>query len=1513
LPCQTSRFPAPAFDEWASKGEYQKLSNKSLYYEALERLSDDIPGSSDFEKISRLIVKFMYPDHNFEPPEGGQGTKDGGYDGRDPIKKAKLACSTNKNYEKKIKDEVAKSKGNGDLEIIYFSNQAIPEPIKIDIEKEILKEGIKLYISGIVKLSEKIEEHLENNNNEDDIELYNLLELSFLKVGEYYKRSEVIPFNDINIDRPYKKKVIINNKNSYGSYSEEKTSDNPLLEFILLCLTKDSKYVFNNICICGIGYLGKSYLMKSTFNHLINEFSNKNNYKKYKILPFILFFELKYYSTGSIRNLIKNNIDPLFIFLDGLDELSETTRNELNSEIHSILRVNKHINFIISGRNSSFTDFEILYNSYQLNLIKFIDYDDIELMELIYEYKNTPLEDLLPIPMYRNYVLEKRIPKNTNIYELYGLLVRDNFKKDKERRDYSSKITSRTNSEEIIDIIINSVSEFCYNLFINNKRVFSEIELKKHFSNSDHFIFIIYSSIIDYRDENQISFISNFYFEYFIANAFLNKEKETLIKIFFQRDKIYVPNIDILMIFLNMAKTNSLEKYKYIIEKIKKESFANILLSEFDLIPDKERYKYFKLIFSEYKKKNFWIYYGRFTQMYGALKNIDSMTQRMQLLLPDKYKLDAVIFLKKEIISFIKHPTKRYVMSFGNALCLLMPPINNNLWTEAEQDVLKDLSIKLIKFFLYNDLSRELNSIMSERFIFDWYHDFKWTTGWDQYNWEQFYKDISGNSCILFSEIFDELEFTIKYNIFRISHEINKQLFFPLFRYIIKNKYMDGHSMAAFVPELITDDYETPMIRTDDRIDDLIHFLKERDISIAEIIDLLNYAIEKNVYNLVKDSYNNPIKHLEEILFQNINLIIEEDFDRFTKYYFGIYEFDFDYRLFPENEIVLFIDLAWFLINEIIKREFYNWNTGFFLHRLINFSETKNSIQYLNLICEKMPKSVYARTVDYIYKNPKHILHNNEFVIIEYKYLFKDEIERTAERDKKIEEVKKEMEKVKETDLLLIQDTDKMITEIKSISNFLLSSEINNEHKTKFGGLFTLYHKSILHMLMYSEKKYNIPVFSECAIRILEDFYREDILDIDTIIKRLREYLYKKENFYSYFYYCYINKLRNIDAMDMISIMENLKNDKNLIYKIIETLNMDMQEKFLNRPIEFFEYNFDWLMPFFFYYKTLLNNNRPEWMQDEHILKLIVIPDPAKIGPVIISTDLTLDWMIEMFPTITKEQIVEYGLKIINNINNRLSRVQIVKYFISYLKSTDKDELTDKIIEFIIYTTKTLFEIESSEHKYSEFQYIATFWRECDINFIDVVFPKFTVKIITSVIKKDNKDVDYQYRKDVLLYCCRVADADQKKRIIDDIDTDTKNKVLSNKVRNEIQCFLASFGKEESVKYIIRAYLHGKDIPSRYSYNNYPIGFIKVNNKILKDYINLFFYSTAKSSERRNILYSISQTGIKQHLNKNNFYIFKKRMEKEIKKQTKLSNWKSESYNSYLLQMEQSVLRNSLC
>ena len=1482
------------------------MGNESLYFTALERLSFITSGSADFEKIGRILMEFLYPEYNFKTPEGGQGTRDGGYDGRDLMKKAKLACSIEEDYKVKIQIEIEKSLKNGDKQLFYLSNQKISEVEKNKIYAKNSNTGIELSISGIDELSEELDNYFFDHYNP---ELYDLLYLPFLKIGEYYRRGDAKPFDNIYNGNIYKKQIVIIDKRTYYNYNniaEAKISKNPLLEYILTqCSERQSNY-FDHIILSGIGCLGKSFLMKMTYNTLIEEFSNKSNYSKYQFIPFVQFSELKYYYPGTIGNKIYNNIDPLLFFLDGLDELNESKKIDLNNELQTIISNNKRVHFIMSGRNSSFMYLDILHNSIQLHLEKFIDFDDEELMNLIYDYRGTPIADLLPIPTYRNFVLEKRISKNARLDEFYTLLVQNSLIKDKERNDYSNQITPRKNSEININDIILALSEFCYKLFMDGKNVFTENELKENFINENHYIFILYSSIIDYHDKNNISFITSFYYEYFISIALSTKNKKTVLQIFFTRGKIRIPLIDILMRFLNYSKTKSKELYICIKKNMLKDNIACILLCEFDSILDYERYNYFKSIFRKYKKEKWLIYYGRFHQSYGPLKNIDNMAQQMQKLLTNSYKLKAINFLKNEIINYLLNPTKNDVYSFGNAVILSLPSFIKDLWSKEEQKVLKDIALPIIKFFLFNDLSNELNALLSEKFIFDWYKVFNWTIGWEQRDWELFYENIVGCTCNLLSEISDDNDFTIKFNIFSIFYhdECIKPLLFPIARYAMKNIYPKGYGMASFVSDEITDENETPMIKTDDRTYILSHLLENMDLNPSNILDLLIFAQENDLYESLRDTYESLIIILEDKLYNNIISLNAIDYQKFSDYYFSVEKHGFNDRLFQSDQTEQLDNLKDFLVKEVIQKGVKKWGVGHFLHNLINLTNKEHSLILLCLIKERLSQNIYKDTLYYVYNNTNHILNKAEYAIREYNTLYKEEIQKETEREKKLEKIKKEMETVRNNDISLMLNQDAMIIELHRINAFLVSQPKEEKNKTNYGKIYELKHESILRMFSYDYPKCEAPIFSESAIGIMEDFYRDNIINIDLIIKELKESLFKDEFFYIYFYWFYIRKIQNTDNSDIQKVTTNT----DLVQKIIESMNKDAYEKFAKKPQEYFEYNhYLWLIPFFYYYENLLNNIPPAWMQLDHILKLIVTLEPSKERYVRISTDVSLNWLVEKFPTIKPSQIVEHGLKIIESVKDPFSRLQIAKYFLDYYASNEQNSLTDQIMNFIIITTRKLFQIKEVKHKYLEFQYIGLFWTKCNSNYIDRLFPKLTISDIISAIKMSDESADYQYRKYVLLYCSVNATNEQKIRMINEIKNDFKDTLLSDKETVEIHSFLASLGVEDSIRFVIKSYINGKSIHSRFRLNNYPLGFINQSNNLLNDFIDLFLYSNAESTERRDILFNIAQNGIKQHLNKENYKILERRLIKEIKKFKDKSSWKSEFFNEFLLQMEQFV------
>jgi hypothetical protein len=1484
----------------------KKMSDDTLYSAALKRLSSITSGSSDFEKICLILVKYLFPNYNFAVPEGGDGTKDGGYDGHDPLLKAKLACSLEKDYKRKIKKEVEKSKKNADQQLFYLSNQTIPETEKLRIKADPYNAGIDLNIFGIEFLSQKLDEYFQNDSGS---ELYDLLCLSFLKIGERYSRGDVkrldINFNDII----YKKKIVIIDKNqNFNSASEETTGENPLLDYILSCCSDNKLSSFKNIYLCGIGCLGKSFLMRMTFNTLIDKFSDKSNCLKYQFLPFIQFLELKYYNYGDIEDIVKNNIDPLFIFMDGLDELNESNRKYLIGEIHKIKNRNNKVRFIIAGRNSSFFDFDSFSNSIQLYLEKFTDNNDKELMKLLDEYNGTPIADLLPIPAYRNFVLEKVISKDSKLEKFYNLLVKDNLEKDRLKRDQSNNISQRMTSEIDIDDIIDKISEFCYKLFNDGRNVFTVIELKEYIKNDSNFIFIIDSAIIDYRDKDNISFITNFYYEYFVSNALLSKGKKIINKIFFTRERIKILHIDLLVFFMNCAGTRKKNMYNFIKRKILKDDIVCILLCEFDLLIDRERYEYFISIYNSYKKERKGIYYGRFRQVYGPLKNIYNMAKRMQQLLLDSYKTDSIAFLKSEINKFLGHPSKKDVLSFGNAVILLIPYIKN-IWTEKEQLLIKEIAVPIIKFFLNNDLSKELKVILSEYFIFIWYKDYNWTSSWKKEEWELFYKEISGKNCDLFSEIADDCEFRIKFNFLIIFYDDEniKLLIFPILRYAMKNMYNDGYSIAPPASEMITDENKTPLVKIDDRIYLLSNLTEKTDFCPSDILDLLIYAAENNIYQQIKDSFDNPVNILEEKLYKNLTFLEKKDHIKFTQYYFNIDEYEFDERIFQKDKTENNEELMIFLVNEITNTEVKKWQTGYFLHKIINIFEVNRSLKYLLKIKEKMPEIVYKEVLYYIFNNKEHVLNNSEFVKKEYNTLFEKEIKKNAEKERLLENVNKQIESVNKNDIMLMLDTNEMIAQLYKINEYLQSSKIIDKKRKPIGNIYSLYHETIKNLITNDRNEDTVPpIFSMCAIKIMEDHYRNGIINIDEIVERLQKYSFKENNFYIYFYWVYISNEKNKNKKEIKSLINTFPNLK---YKILDSLNKDASNKFKNKSLFFFENskNKDWLIPFFYYYENLLNNIPPEWMQIDHILKLIVVLDPGKSGGVIINHDLSINWLLDKFSVINPCQLIEYGLKNIENIKFSRPRIQITNYFIYFYKNNEKEELKEGILDFIINATKRMFVFSEDKNEYAEFCSISQFWTECNLNYIDRLFPEFSVDMITSTVKKNDEDIDYQYRKSVLLYCGRVATSEQKNRIINEIEKDSIDKELSDKENDEVNGFLASLGSEKSIRLIINSYLGGKGINGRLYYNMYPLGFIKQNCNMLKDFINLFVYSTEKSTERRDILTNIAKEGIKRHITKKSYKILEKRLLKEIKKFKKQYGWQPEYYNEFLLKMEQFV------
>lgn len=218
-----------------------------------------------------------------------------------------------------------------------------------------------------------------------------------------------------------------------------------------------------------------------------------------------------------------------------------------------------------------------------------------------------------------------------------------------------------------------------------------------------------------------------------------------------------------------------------------------------------------------------------------------------------------------------------------------------------------------------------------------------------------------------------------------------------------------------------------------------------------------------------------------------------------------------------------------------------------------------------------------------------------------------------------------------------------------------------------------------------------------------------------------------------------------------------------------------------------------------------------------------------------------------------------------------------------------------------------MFNPLKTDHEYGEFQSLSLFWSKCDKNFIDDLFPSITVEMILSTYRKNENDIDYQYRRDVLIYCCNIATVEQRNKLIYGVEKEICDKKLSDDEYNKINVYLAALGREDSIRKVINSYLNGSEIPSRHSFNNYPLNYLKQSSKLLKDFTELYIYSMGKNTERRYILLNIAQAGIKQHITQKCFKHFKNKINKEIKKNRKIHGWKSENYKEFLLEIEQQI------
>lgn len=309
---------------------------------------------------------------------------------------------------------------------------------------------------------------------------------------------------------------------------------------------------------------------------------------------------------------------------------------------------------------------------------------------------------------------------------------------------------------------------------------FSEVE----------YLYLIQSSLLYYQDENQISFVSAFYFEYFTASFFKNRTYTDIKKALFIKNgkDVNVQHLNILMIVLNILGKAS-RTYKKILTDLRKITPCFILLTDFGSLPAETRYKHYETILNHYNKNKTYIYYARFrfASSSDLLANISSLANKMLELLPETYYEKTCALHTETIAAFLNAPSEDTIMPFANSI-ILLGVYKQKIWRVNQQEKIKEQTISILQFFINDPRAKKLSGLLSENIILHWYALYEWTQKWGKEDWNNFLKKIDENFKSIDFPITNKKEFSFKlkiYNTFYHSADFDT-LLYQIIIYLLK-------------------------------------------------------------------------------------------------------------------------------------------------------------------------------------------------------------------------------------------------------------------------------------------------------------------------------------------------------------------------------------------------------------------------------------------------------------------------------------------------------------------------------------------------------------------------------------------------------------------------------------------------------------------------------------------------------------------------------------------------------
>ena len=1393
--------------------------------------------------------------------------------------------------------------------LILFSNQEW-HPNKYGNYPKGRQEILEFCNSHNLKIEERFTSYFEKiagDNNYYDITSFFFTNIQesrekILKVIKSQCIQELPHYKDL-----YEKKIYIK-KEDNEIFS--KHSVNPLIDFFEEKLLSTKFEEMPNFFLKGVAGIGKSLEMKKTYNTYLEKFSEITVFKKYRYVFIPFFLDLKYFQEDFFSFEDKEGF--YLIFLDGLDEISDEKIILLSKAIKKIKANYKFAKFIISGRNASFiSDFLANENNVEIFLDTYVDEN---LTNLIRYYKNSPFESIIQIPFYREFAESESVKQIKTYKQFFQFIVDNRLHTDKNNRDFSENISMRINEKSKInlDSIKQGLTDLASYLHEKQKRSFTEIEIKKYLS-ADNLTFVLNSTIFDYKSSNEICFVSNIFFEYFYAHSLVNKNFRKVRNVFFNKNgSIRVSNIHILYILLNILSCES-KLYKKLEQLLSNFSQAYILLSDFITLPSNVRYEKYTKIIEEYNQKKELIYYGRFNESYDMFANIPSLADKMFELLPDDRQLDATKLHIQIIENFLNSPNENQIRTFSNAVILLGFG-EEKRWNKECQKLLKQISIPLLKFFLNDELAKNIKGLLSSLVVFLWYKTYEWTAEWTIHEWKQFILDAGRNTAQDFYSFYDENDYKLKRTFF-IRFNNNPEIWKLLVPIVVHSCLLtDKSGHASHVPAVLDDEFKTSVLHFDEDIYNLRYVIQSESqrITVHEIIEIANHVSQKATHRISRDYESRKlVEELSKQYIEKVSYLTNDDIPilysiikNVINNNNGLYSHDLIRYINPlsdEIKIAVYAMILEGIKNKKIKSDSYAlWQPMTYLLKVKENNEA--AITYL-----KNTKSISFscyKDIFFFCKRAKDEHPCKEYCIKNYKYEFPEEYKKEIAYSKRRDTYNLKIIEMRKKEINFVLSPEKIILEIDRIFKYLDSDQNPFKNDSERMDLIYLNPEHTLDFYEYglNKESKDPEVFSEFVLNILRDtsFNDDQAVDREKIKEVILSWGDLKQNFWRFFFWYYVHRNKSE------KVNQFMNDYPQIVDKIKESMEVEVPSIFDSQDITIFDGGKNWvqIVPIIYYLKKLYNNKLPSFINPQELLMLVAFPAwcLTEYG---VHTTGDYKWgeyesvfdFISILLNVNKIFIIDYAISIYTKLNSDISKTQIVSY------------LCDSLVNGSLQSEEAIsLVLKESINECSNF-----YKPEENINSMNFVLQNFWNKYEKDVVNRIVKYVDFgTYRHDEKNYCHRAmadyiikkADSEKKKNIISIIKkNENVNKLSDDKIH-----LLARLGDEKATIILINQYLAGKSLNTTFYWNGSMFGIEKASNRAFKKIIELFDYSLQKSNDRRQDLHSITVSLINRNVTKKNFKKLKKSLQKIIEYK-RANNEYFEYVQNYLNEVEQKVYR----